>query len=248
MSARTEYHLVLAHLCRSQTYSDFYQKVPGFKILDNGAAEGASVSNAFLMRLADELNVNEVVVPDVLSNCDATLASAAEFQHDVNVEAARAAGIKFMGVIQGTNTSEFMKCLNGFAYRHPWITTIGIPRLSIDHCGTMFRRFMAEFIANEFGDRFEIHCLGANISQPMEPLFLARAAHNWEAIIRGIDTSLPVVMGLAGLDITIDKPIPRQENFFDLEPADRSRRAWIDHNVDKYLEWATYPQAPSSQV
>jgi hypothetical protein len=242
VSGRTDYHLVLAHLLQDPDYLTFYDTVPGFKILDNGAAEGSTVGHEELVEAGVSIGVDEIVVPDVLRDCNATLDSTREFE-TVSAGWVHGSGRpRFMGVVQGTSISEYTKCLRGFAHMFPWITTIGIPRHSLDSCGPMFRRMFAEFIGNEFGNRYEIHCLGANVSHAKEPLFLSHCP-----IIRGMDTSLPVSMGLMNLDITYNSAVNRVENFFE-RTADRVQLDWINHNVDKYLEWCASPQAPGREV
>src|SRR3954468_13696845 len=105
-------HLVLAHLCQPGThysleYNKFYcQDNIGFKILDNGAAEGALVSNEELMRVAMAIQADEIIVPDQMNDCNRTLELARRFKDDVPAFMAEN-GPRFMGVVQGTCISEW---------------------------------------------------------------------------------------------------------------------------------------------
>jgi hypothetical protein len=56
---------------------------------------------------------------------------------------------------------------------------------------------------------------------------------------RGIDTSLPIVMGYADRDVILDEYVSRPPDYFDIT----NYKSTMDHNVDTYLEWANYESA-----
>jgi hypothetical protein len=233
---------VLAHLCLPGThysleYNKFYcQDNIGFKILDNGAAEGALVSNEELLRVAMAIQADEIIVPDQMNDCNRTLELARRFKDDIPAFMAEN-GPRFMGVVQGTCITEWLKCINGLAALG-YIDTLAFPRnmnsqykqqryamieslFSTNHWETLSHKFSA------------IHCLGASG-------WTREAAALCELPIRSMDTSLMANYALAGC--TVNEPgaeIRRPDNFFNLKMT-REQEEIFDHNIWTYFGWAGY--------
>jgi len=221
-------------LYRHQKYRDFYRtrsEEGDFVILDNGAAEGLEYGAKHLLTLASDLAISEIVIPDTIGDANETLAQAQYFARYAHP------AFKYMFVLQGSTEEEVMFCLkaldNGNMFTY--ITTIGIPRhfYSIDEG---FRVTLTELLIREnFNHKFDIHFLGANAwSKEVKELSYTTKEHEG---FRGIDTSLPIYMGLEELDILIDSYIKRPSDFF---TRSDDNPAVINDNIDTYLNWARY--------
>lgn len=224
---------------REQRYRDYYNSCYGYKILDNGEAEGLRMRPRELMEMAVQLGADEVVVPDHLGNCDKTIELAKDFQRT----ARKYPGFNFMGVLQGQTHAEYMKCFMELSML-PYITTIGIPRNICKVLGSKWARVaLAEMIADSYDSHMRpYHALGAT-SWIREVAALSEIP-----IFRSIDTSLPVVLGLEGLDIRTSKYIDRQPDFFERQPEHLQREHILD-NIDSYRDWAgDYPDHSKTPV
>lgn len=226
--------MVLPHLFRSKKYLSFYQtrsEFDDFIILDNGAAEGFVYGHKHLFTLAEEVGASEIVVPDVMGDANETLALAQHFARFARPE------YQYMFVLQGKTPEEVMFCLraldNGNMFMY--VTTIGIPR-HLSKINKYFRQTLTDFMIKEhFNDKFEIHFLGAN--EWMGEVFsLADIVKGLDGF-RGIDTSLPIYMGLENLNINIDDYIERPTNFF---TRSDNNVGMIETNIETYLTWARY--------
>ncbi len=234
--AMTNYHLVLPHLFRNQKYLDFYRtRRDDFVILDNGAAEGYEFGAKHLLTLAAEAEVDEVVIPDTMGDANDTLAKAQYFARYAQPE------YQYMFVLQGTTVEEVMFCLNNLdnGTMFSYVTTIGIPR-HFHQIDKNFRFNLTEHLIKEaFNDKFYIHFLGAS-SWMREAVVLAEAVQYVENF-RGIDTSMPIYMGLEGFHINDQFPwIPRPDNFFDR--TDDNEKL-IRGNIEVYLDWTLHEES-----
>lgn len=222
---------MLPHLLQSTTYANFYTNVPGYKILDNGEAEDMRIQPDALMMCAREIGAQEVVIPDKIADCNGTLQLLREFKP----YAIKNSDLKFMGVLQGLDYQEVFRCLNGFL-ASDIVDTIGIPRHFVDRFHREARYNIAAIVAERAeanGTPVEIHCLGSG-SFIKEPVLLSELL-----CLRGIDTSLPVYMGLNNVDIKKGAKYERRpDDYFD-RTAERGsvEYKWIEHNVETYLGW-----------
>ena len=233
----TKYHMALPNLCHQKRYSDFYRtrsRKGDWIILDNGAAEDIAFGPKHLLTLASHIKANELVVPDVLFDIESTLAQALSFSRFAQPNRDDGKPLRYMLVLQGSNMSEFTKCLYsylempGLAYA----TTIAIPRLITTATDNAFARIrMAEYIRDhQLDTAMEYHFLGAT-----SWLFEASALAELE-MARGIDTSAPVYMGLKDLDIEKDDYISRPADYFDTAED----RPLVKQNIKTYLKWTKY--------
>ncbi len=183
-----------------------------------------------LVTQAEEIGAHEIVVPDTMGDGNDTLAKAQYFARYASPD------FQYMFVLQGKTVEEVMFCLhaldngNMFSY----VTTLGLPR-HLHTIDKMFRHQLTEYlIENEFHHRFYIHFLGAN-SWMREVVLLAETVDDWENF-RGIDTSMPIYMGLEGFYINEQFPwIPRPEDYF--TRSDDNAKL-IQENIDRYNGWA----------
>jgi hypothetical protein len=223
-AALSDYHLVLPQLFDNERYRRFYTDAKGFKILDNGAAEGYTADGRELHDVALAIGAAEIVVPDCMGDCAETIRLARAFEPYVQ------SGYNYVGVAQGRTIAEVVKCITFFEHT-PWITTLALPRiLNSIHKTTRFN--LIEPILKEF--KFHaLHCLGAS-AWVREVLAIA----DLDVTARGMDTSLPVVMGLAGRSLQ-DGYIARGPQYFD-QRVERNSLTWkvIENNVITYFGWA----------
>ncbi len=218
--------MALPHLAHQKRYKDFFQQRSrnDYIILDNGAAEEFEFGAKHLFTIADHLDVHEIVVPDALGDTEETLARALAFSRYAVPE------YRYMAVAQGQTFQEVLKCMNAYLSMGPlnYITTIGLPRL-LTYQDKRMRVTLAEWIMKEkFYATLEFHALGAS-AWMKEVMVLSDYP-----CIRGIDTSMPVDMGLQGLNIHKDEYIPRTPDFFELSKPNRQ----VEINSDIYLQWA----------
>lgn len=193
-----------------------------------------------LHALAMQIEANEIVVPDALEDTVETISRAKAFAPYAEPN------YKYMGVIQGTTQQEVLKCLNFFdnAPDMQYITCLGVPRV-LNKIEPHFRVEFTEFLlANQFHSKFQIHYLGAG---PSIREIAALASHvegneteDWDSVgFRGHDTSLPIYLGLVGVDVTYGPYHKRPEWYF--QSKEVPRPDIMEKNIFKYLTWAGSP-------
>lgn len=229
--------MALPHLCHQKRYQDFFQTLTKreYVILDNGAAEEVTFGAQHLHTLADVIGAKEIVVPDTLFEFRQTLGQALQFGQIADPK------YRYMAVVQGRTYQEFQKCLEAYLTMPAlsYITTIGIPRLMNTIDDSMRYSFVQWIKEESFLDVVEYHALGSTND-------LREVYDLWtEGIVRGIDTSAPIHMGLAGIDIT-QNPFPpkRPSDYFETYRIEHEDI--VDKNIKTYLEWASYEYTPPS--
>ena len=73
---RMSFHLVLAQYLEDVHYQDFYataHRRGDFIMLDNGAGEGVQMTMKDLLEAADAVQADEITMPDVIGDADATI-------------------------------------------------------------------------------------------------------------------------------------------------------------------------------
>ena len=218
------YHMVLQPLCDIDEYWDFYQKVGGFKILDNGAAEGAKQDPERLLKLAFQLRADEVIAPDHYGDCDRTMHLLKRF---IPV----AENYHVMAVLQCRTWPEFDQI-----FHLAWdlgASSFGLPRVMCSALGPAARLAAAEIIRRE--SDLPIHALGST-QRLVEVKDLAR-----QGIVRGIDSSAPVALGLNSLGLH-DLYKERPHDYFKREPNLLARV-----NLREFRTWCE-ATAPSGEV
>lgn len=222
-----DYHLVLPHLLdQSREYFDFYRDVSGHKILDNGVAEGVDFDWHLLFQYGFKIGAAEIVVPDVMGNCNATIELARKFEPFAKAHRE----FKYIGVVQGKSMVEIVKCFTWFQLAG-WINVLAIPRVLANTIHKDIRPNFVTAFEDQIKDSFEaVHFLGAS-SNIKEVLLLK------DTIGRGIDTSMPAVMGLDKRLIDVDGYVGRQDGFFEAK-ATQKQLMCIEHNLNTYVDWA----------
>lgn len=187
ITRKNAYHMCLAQNCVSEVYKSFYYEraLEGkYVILDNGAAEGTTVTPAKLFDLGNEICASEVILPDFLHDKNATLIAAAEA---IEYYRSIRCTLKLMAVPQGVDLKEWLDCAKTLL-EYKEIKTIGIPKWleSVeDPYGRYFAVAALEELLKEVNrDDIEIHLLGCN-TQPkvIKEIFEAFAR------VRGCDSA-----------------------------------------------------------
>jgi hypothetical protein len=183
--AKDDYHMVLAPQLASHAYVYFYARHEGFKILDNGAAEGALTTTQNLVRQAFAVGASEVIAPDIMETTGESIRLLRRFTQQWPM-------LGTMSVLQGKTWEELNKALwHAMEYE---VVSLGLPKSLCKYLGPRARLRAAECIRRDYPD-IPIHCLGCS-GDPQEARVLAQ-----QGIVRGIDSSAPAVLGLQGKTI-----------------------------------------------
>lgn len=121
------FHLLLAHLVKRGAYRAHYQRerhLNSYLVLDNSAHEmGAGESAEQLTEYMIQLNTQEVVVPDVLDDADATIEACLR-AHEVWYERRSKLMQKYdpalMYVPQGETEEDWVRCLRELVRIHSY--------------------------------------------------------------------------------------------------------------------------------
>jgi hypothetical protein len=231
---RSDVHLVLAQLT-DVGYVDVYSDLPDdhYMILDNGAAEGGSVSDEKLLDVAAKYGADEIVVPDVMKDYKATLERKEAFFKTARLTGT---GVKFMAVVQGQKLEELRQCVDDYI-DDDRVDVIGIPRHLITTLSDPYARArLLTYIEGRYGGA-QVHLLGTNPAWPSEIQLLAQEC-TW---VRSCDSGMPYYYTIAGE--RLDAPeaerahVGRQNDYFTYKHDLYSYL--LNANIDTYLEWAS---------
>lgn len=209
-----------------------------FIIIDNGAAEGARVTDAKLFAAAKVLHANEIVLPDTLGDWFLTMQQCNAFMAENRIGLEQFEG-NFMFVAQGKSREQVEQAIRAVV-RYDRVTTIGLPRNLIGYTQNQTIRIdVANWIESTYGERFKIHLLGVSAGNLREIKWAARYAGH----IRSIDSSLPFNYAIKGRDLNraadVMETINRPDQYFERNwNAAAIRRALIISNIDAFKGWA----------
>lgn len=197
-SLRLSYHLVLAQYLKSDTqYREFYVERSSrgdFIMLDNGAAENALVSLKELTKALDLIRVDEVVLPDVMRDTEATLRATM----DRNVLSLVPPKMRAI-VPQGKDASQWLACANFFASNVEFVTMC-IPKHAEQYEGGR-GELLAAIERLGWHKTYNIHLLGI-WGEPKTEVLALRTMAPW---VRGIDTAAPFAYAQAGKAIQMSE-------------------------------------------
>ena len=228
-----EMYMFLPHLLDREEYRAHITRCEGYRILDNGAAEGTTYEFDALNSIAATFYIDEVVIPDVIGDCDLTIELARWAG-----SAAKPQGVKWMAVVQGQKISEVLKCWREML-RLEWVDVIGVPRhLNKYHPTARFALIQSlRQMSTPDEDFFAkpVHALGSH-SWVSEVAALARLG-----CVRSIDTSLPLHMAQLGESLRTAQEGQKR-------PADYFEHRWTQEevvmardNIRVFQHWATAP-------
>jgi hypothetical protein len=240
-----KYHLLLPECMQDERYMrvayELAKNPEHYVILDNGAAEGKLYQTEALFSIADELQCQEIVIPDALGDASDTIQKLHSFMHVAEDQAQQ---YNYMFVCQGQNIQECLFTIERAGF-YANINTIGIPRHLLkttkDH---QIRLRLIQNIVKEFGGRYEIHLLGASALWVKELKIVSAC---FEDEVRGADTSLPYVYGYHGewIEDTEVKCV-RPDDYFNVKIG--LDDAKVKHNVEALIRWVEGAEASLSTV
>jgi hypothetical protein len=219
--------MFLPHLLDREEYRHYMLKADGYKLMDNGAAEGETYGFDALNSIAATFGINEVVIPDTIGDCDLTIDLARWA-----VRSHKPQGVKWMAVVQGDSPSTLLKCWRELM-RLDYVDIIGVPRHINKHHPQARYQFLRSVKKLRKEDLWfkPIHALGSH-SWLREVTALA------ELGIRSMDTSLPLHMAyLEQAMVTASIGVPRSPDYFDGR-WNEGRRILGASNVDTFQHWA----------
>lgn len=149
----TKMMMFLTHLClKYPEYKAFAKRYKGFKILDNSLIElGAAMNFGTVLRVAKEIGANEVVLPDVFQDTDATLAAVSKALDKFE----KPEGMQYMAVVHGRTKADVARCMETYE-QIPEIDTLGIPKV----LSKTFPRGRATFESLWADSTKNVHLLG----------------------------------------------------------------------------------------
>jgi hypothetical protein len=186
------YHLVLAQYVREDPkYVDFYferHQRGDFIMIDNGAAESVQLHVHELVQAARDIKADEIILPDVLGDKDATLGATL---HDITRNAIPA---RMRAVCpQGNSIEEWIECLQIMKDSLEFATVCVPKHLERFEGG---RRKVLEWLTdNYYQDFYNIHLLGV-WGYPYKEMM---ALKPYTSVCRGIDTALPFALAQSQL-------------------------------------------------
>lgn len=225
-SALGHYHLLLAHdvLAQADAYTDvFDDAVEQFIIMDNSVVElGKPVSSDDMLAAVATIDANLVVLPDYIGDCVKTVIAAKE----VADEWATRGLEPFMAVPQGQNLAEMITCANHLMM-HEGVTSWGVPRAAVATLGSRQSLITA---LHEIAPEFSIHCLGFS-DNLIDDIACAR-----RECVMGIDSAVPIRLGLIGELITLDcsQEVPKRGDYW--ETAERATLEVLE-NLHRVRHW-----------
>lgn len=232
------YHMALTHLvAQSVNYTQFYKRrsnAGDYVMLDNSLIElGKSVTMEDVLRAAEAIQANEIVLPDVYKSHEGTVKAVEDALYKYPKELKK---YKLMAVCHGSDPSDWLSCHNHLV-SIPEINTIGIPKVAstfsqfnnmgrVRLCSTMEQNGLRS-------KKKEYHLLGV-WNNPW-PEIQQLSTLKW---IRGVDTVLPVLMGIKGIafdqhGLAIDRPV----SAVDFESCLNPHPDIIERNIFKMLKW-----------
>ena len=198
-------HLLLAGLLDHPEYVNFYKqkrKSGNYLILDCGSFETAEIDDYSYLTSAEDLGVQELMVPDVVGDYLKTMNRAKNFLEHVTTS--RLEPFKLEIVPQGSNIDEYLTCLTllvKLALKHKQLrdVVIGISKVSGDVVARSITKTNRCYInrpvtvnlVEKLFPQTEIHLLG--LVDPVE-LF----AYRYHEQITGVDTTAPFNHALLG--------------------------------------------------
>ena len=213
-----DFDWILAHLVlQDKKYAEFYTKSKRFKVLDNSVNELLEpCSFEDLSRAAEVVEPNLVVSPDFLGNYSMTKQALGESIKVFGLE-------RVYPVVQGDSASSAFECLD-------YILSLGFDRVAVPYDILSDRSAEPEHMAgrrlgivsgiiHKVPIGFHIHLLGFNTIEELE-------LHN-RGWVRSVDTGVPIMMGLQGKRLDLDRLLDKKE-----PTLDRMKASWVDRERD----------------
>lgn len=229
-----DYHLLIAPIVLQHDwgFADFFRKRHGetFIILDNGVIElDYPLPVKDLASAARVIGANVVVMPDTIDDTKQTVKQA---RHAVPLYRELDPGTPIMGVVQGRNLDECLKCAEDL--HKIGVDWLAVPRGLTPHLQSRVPLLLS--LAKQHG--LPMHVLG--LSNNLHDDVLAATCH---PLVRGMDAATPM---WAGKELPSQPPTDerasiglgrRPVDYWRLPPATNAL-----HNVKMLRQWLTDAQ------
>lgn len=223
-----DYHMCLAHLIGNDpVYTDFYKQIGKedgkYLIMDNGVIEGDCRPIDEIVRKALSVQADEIILPDVFRDTEATLKSSYDALRYVRGNFP----LRVMVVPQGNSLDEWLGCALAMI---DWdIDCIGIPKVLVHLAGRDGRLEALKMLGNRLRG-LDIHLLGC-WTTPLEITTISRAVYDKHILpVRGVDSAIPYMYTKKGILLCDDdKPhitVDFQDTRVDYSLLERNVRLW----------------------
>ena len=208
-----DFDFILAHkVLEDEGYAEWYKNSDNVKFVDNSVNElGEPLPLDKMQEAFERVGGTYLVAPDYLGNAAKTVGSYMECIKALPKE-------KVVGVIQGSTFPEAFECLSAYGQ--------GMVAIPYDLCSqksdppwlmALRRALFIGYVPRDKG--IIIHLLGFNGLE--ELIWYQNAPH-----ILSIDTGVPILLGMQGLDI-LDPLESKEEPTLNLmEKLDLNQQAW----------------------
>lgn len=124
-----DYQMLLTHLIEKYPqYKEYAQTCNGYKILDNSLIElGGSVELSRVIKAADEINADEIILPDVFRDGKKTVESVESSLKELS-QLGYMGRYKTMAVVHGKDIDEWRWCYDTLS-SYPEVDVLGIPKV-----------------------------------------------------------------------------------------------------------------------
>ena len=215
----SDFDFILAHkVLEDEKYLEYYKNSDNLpKFVDNSVNEqGTPLSIEELKEAFEKVGGTYLVAPDYLGNAGKTINAYRECKsifakEEIPLE-------RLVGVVQGETFGDAIECLNEFRS--------GVICIPYDLCsqktdppwlmGLRRALFIAHIPRNQ---DFLIHLLGFN---SLDELFW----YQNDPVVTSIDTGVPVLLGLEGLDILDPLESKEVPTFNRMEKIDLNQQGW----------------------
>ncbi|MEE9601074.1 MAG: hypothetical protein V3W22_05170 [Thermoplasmata archaeon] len=201
-----DYHLLLAHdVAAQQTlYHDIFHDVDAYIIMDNSTVElGKPVETPVMRAACDAVKASVIVLPDTIWSAETTLKDCIRHAYEWDK-----AGLgPFLAVPQGRNWNELTACTRALQVI-PGIDAWGVGRFIRTALGTRVH-FTWWLSTIPFYMRPVIHLLGFSDDIPDDILSSKLPG------VAGIDSAVPIRMGLKGVTLTGDVKTPSRGDYWE---------------------------------
>lgn len=221
--------LALAQIVlKNKKYVEFIKQLKEenyYIILDNGAAENQQVNFKQLIKAIDLIQPNEVVVPDVLLNCNETLLSVEKYAHQLKHKYPK---IKLMAVAQGKDSTTYYNCYK-LLLVNKYIDVIGISKIAVPKCFNKnvnykiaireTRNYLIEKLNELNLIEKPLHLLGAGDAEEYK-------SYNNIKNIRSTDSCFPILAATKNNYFGIDRfqRYKTPDNYFDIVLSVKQKR------------------------
>jgi hypothetical protein len=192
-AAGHSYHMVLGHeIVESTELREFYRNRSDhgdFIIVDNGVAEGSDVPFIDVVRAANEIGADEIILPDVIGDSEASLSATLNPDNYSLVEPMRR-----VVVPQAMSPQELVYAMTKLHKID--FATIALNRGPKKECGARLWK-LQELSRMNVLHKYHIHLLGVAQNPALDLARLSFAV----PFIRSVDSAAPFAYAQAGLDL-----------------------------------------------